>query len=103
MHLVYGIAGIAFTVYKGNLHLRVIDQQPEQLTTGIPGATYNTYFYFLTHKTGLKLFPLIILFHRIPDRSLVAKYLTEPTYIFACKAGIHFTILAKLAAHKIVG
>ncbi len=46
-------------------------------------------FYFCSHPRG-------------PDRGLVTEYLAEATYIITGKAGIHFTVLTKLAAHKIV-
>jgi hypothetical protein len=32
----------------------MIDQQPEQFTTGISCTTYYAYFYFLTHTNSLK-------------------------------------------------
>ena len=35
-------------------------------------------------------------------RGLVAEYFAETTYVLTCKAGIHFTVFAKLAAHEVV-
>jgi hypothetical protein len=55
-------------------------------------------------KGKRKVFTSLLFFfhaflHLVKDGGLVAKYFTEAAHIIAGKAGIHFTIFAKLAAH----
>ena len=49
VHVGYPVAGIALAVDEDNLDIGVVDQQSYQLSGGVSGASYNTYF---NHKSS---------------------------------------------------
>lgn len=53
----YAVARVTGAVYKNNLYIGVIDEQPQQLTCGVSRPTYDSYFYhvlfFCSRRTAL--------------------------------------------------